>query len=54
MQISGMNTAEMQANMAHEGQCKKCCIAIGSIVHLVFAGVVGLIYALWWSNQNSI
>ena len=54
MQINGMSAESLQASMAHETQCKKCCIAIGSIVHLVFAGVIGLIYALWWANANSL
>jgi len=40
--------------MEHESQGKKCCIAIGSIVHLVFAGCVGLVYCLWWKNVDDI
>ena len=40
--------------MQHETKGKKCCIAIGSALHLAFAFVVGLLYAIWWGNANSI
>ena len=49
-----MSAETLQASMKHESQCKKCCIAIGSIVHLLFAGCVGLVYCLWWRNVNQI
>ena len=49
-----MSAETLQASMKHESQCKKCCIAIGSIVHLLFAGCVGLVYCLWWRNVDQI
>ena len=50
MQVNGMSVESLQASMQHETQCKKCCIAIGSAIHLAFAGIVGLIFAIWWGN----
>ena len=47
-----MSVEAMQASIDHETQCKKCCIAFGSMVHLAFAGAIGIIFALWWSNAN--
>ena len=40
--------------MKHETQCKKCCIAIGSAIHIVFFGVVGILFAVWWKNEQNI
>ena len=54
MQVSGMSAETIQASMKHESQCKKLCIAISSAIHLVFAGVVGIIWALWWRNVNEL
>ena len=49
-----MSAESLQASMQHESQCKKCCIAIGSIVHVVFFGCIGLVYCLWWRNADNI
>ena len=49
-----MSAETIQASMKHESQCKKCCIAISSAIHLAFAAAVGLVFCLWWKNVNNI
>ena len=44
----------MKQGFENESSGKKCCIAIGSIVHLGFAASVGIVYALWWANVAHI
>ena len=44
----------MEESMKNESTCKKLCIAIGSAVHLAFAAIVGIIFAVWWANSNSM
>ena len=36
----------MKGGMEHESTAKKFCIAIGSAIHLAFAGGVGIVFAL--------
>ena len=53
MQINGMSAEQLQAGMEHESTCKKCCIAIGSVIHMLAAAAIGIVYAVYWSNANS-
>ena len=45
---------DIEEVMSEESGGKKCCIAISSLIHFAFAGVVGIIFSAWWSNQNKI
>ena len=40
--------------MSNETMGKKCCIAVNSAIHLIFAGIVGIVFAVWWKNMNHI
>ena len=53
MQVNGYSKEMLEESMKNESTCKKLCIAIGSGVHLVFAAIVGIIFAVWWANANS-
>ena len=40
--------------MKYESKCKKCCIYIGAVIHLAFALIIGLIFAVWAVNAYKI
>ena len=54
MQVTGLSKDAMREAMDRETMGKKCCIAINSAIHLVFAGVVGVVFVVWWKNMNHI
>ena len=54
MQVNGYSKEMLEESMRNETACKKLCIAIGSGIHLAFAAIVGIIFAVWWGNSNSI
>ena len=54
MQVNGYSKEMLEQSMENESTCKKLCIAIGSAIHLAFAAIVGIIFAVWWANANDI
>ena len=50
MQVNGMSSETFRASVDQESTCKKCCIAIGSIIHMLAAAAVAIVYMLWWAN----
>ena len=54
MQVNGYSKEMLEESMKNESACKKLCIAIGSGIHLAFAAIVGIIFAVWLSNANNI
>ena len=54
MQVNGYSKEMLEESMKNESACKKLCIAIGSAIHLAFAGIVGIIFAVWLANANNI
>ena len=54
MQVNGYSKEMLEESMKNESACKKLCIAIGSGIHLAFAAIVGIIFAVWLVNANNI
>ena len=54
MQVTGFTKETMEESISNETMGKKCCIAVNSAIHLIFAGIVGIILCAWWGNQKSI
>ena len=54
MQVNGYSKEMLEESMKNESACKKLCIAIGSGIHLAFAAIVGIIFAVWLINANNI
>ena len=40
--------------MKYESKCKKCCITISAAIHLVFALIIGGMFAAWLGNAYKI
>ena len=54
MQVTGLSKESMREAMDNETMGKKCCIAINSSIHLVFAGIVAVVFVVWWKNMHHI
>ena len=54
MQVNGYSKEMLEESMKNESACKKLCIAIGSGIHLAFAAIVGIIFAVWLVNANNM
>ena len=54
MQVNGMTMETMKVSVESESSGKKCCMAIGQIIHLVFAVVIGGIFIAYLVNVNDM
>ena len=41
-------------SLKNETKCKRCCITIGAIVHMVLAFSIGVVFAVWFANAYKI
>jgi hypothetical protein len=41
-------------SLKNETKCKRCCITIGAIIHLVLALLIGVGFAAWFANAYKI
>jgi hypothetical protein len=41
-------------SLKNETKCKRCCITIGAIIHLVLALLIGTGFAAWFANAYKI
>ena len=41
-------------SLKNETKCKRRCITIGAIIHLVLALLIGVVFAVWFANVYKI
>ena len=49
-----VDTDAMKFHMERETGGRKCCLALGSLFHMVFVAAIGTVWMFYWINMRDL